>query len=106
MNFRWCSWGAGEEFFFFKQNKKQAWAELCQAQDKLGLAKIEIFFYLIEMFESKLYLFKTKYENLFRSAKFRKSLFENCQLRETFPFQNGHMTREDYVKFRNETGWR
>ena len=50
--------------------------------------------------------FKTKYENLFRSSKFRKSLFENCQLRETFPFQNGRMTREEYVKFRNETGWR
>ena len=30
------------------KNKKRAGAELCQAQDKLGLAKIKIFFDLIE----------------------------------------------------------
>ena len=29
-------------------NEKQAGAELCQAQVKLGLAKVEIFFHLIE----------------------------------------------------------
>ena len=37
-------WHAGMQ----SENKKQAGAELCQAQVKLGLAKIEVFFHLIE----------------------------------------------------------
>ena len=50
--------------------------------------------------------FTTKFANIFKNHKFRKSTFENCQLRETFPFQNGRMNREEYLRYRNETGWR
>ena len=39
-----------QEYLNDKHNKekKQAGAELCQAQVKLGLAKIELFFHIIE----------------------------------------------------------
>ena len=51
-------------------------------------------------------IIKTKYASNFENRMFRIKIFENCNLRETMPFNNGRMTRAEHLRFRNETGWR
>jgi hypothetical protein len=35
-----------------------------------------------------------------------RKFYDSCQLRETMPFQNGRINRAEYLRYRNETGWR
>ena len=47
----------------------------------------------------------SKTANLFENPSFRRQIFKSCNLRETKPFRDGRITREEYLRFRNETGW-
>ena len=49
---------------------------------------------------------KTKFSTNFNNGNFRSKMFEKCNLRETMPFQNGRITRAEFLRYRNETGWR
>ena len=51
-------------------------------------------------------IIKTKFASKFNSNNFRSKLFEKCGLRESMPFQNGRITRAEFLRYRNETGWR
>ena len=43
---------------------------------------------------------------LFENQKFRNSIFDECNLRETLPINGQRMNRAQYLQHRNETGWR
>ena len=47
----------------------------------------------------------SKIGNLFGNPSIRRKIFKSCNLRETKPFRDGRITREEYLRFRNETGW-
>ena len=49
--------------------------------------------------------FTTKTAIIFGNPSMRNKIFKKCKLRETKPFRNGRITREDFLKFINETGW-
>ena len=47
----------------------------------------------------------SKSANLFENPSIRRKSFKSCNLRETKPFRDGRITREEYLRFRNDTGW-
>ena len=49
--------------------------------------------------------FISKTPNSFENLKIRRKIFKSSNLRETKPFRNGRITREEFLRFRNETGW-
>ena len=48
----------------------------------------------------------TKATEAFENTMIRDKLFKECKIRLTKPFRGGHITREEFLRFRNETGWR
>ena len=47
----------------------------------------------------------TKSADAFENPSIRNKIFKNCKLRLKKPFRGGRITREDFLKFINETGW-
>ena len=50
--------------------------------------------------------FSSKSAKLFQNSIKRDKIFENGHLSYTKPFRGGRITREDFLRFRNETQWR
>ena len=48
----------------------------------------------------------TKAAEAFENTLIRDKLFKECKIRLTKPFRGGRITREEFLRFRNETGWR
>ena len=49
--------------------------------------------------------FISKSAETFENYEIRDKIFDKCKLRFTKPFRRGRITRQDFLKFRNETGW-
>jgi hypothetical protein len=49
--------------------------------------------------------FSSKTANSFENPTIRRKILKSCNLRETKPFRNGRITREEFLTFRSETGW-
>ena len=49
--------------------------------------------------------FSSKTANSFDNQTIRRKIFKSCNLRETKPFRNGRITREEFLRFRNDTGY-